>query len=78
MERLTRTTIEDIEWCWSIDEEEKNVQFQLNRRAKARGIAPQIVEPQTIAAIYEFIDLQWYRELSAGADRDDCELESFA
>lgn len=68
MERLTQITIKDIEWCWSIDEDEENVQFQLNRCAKARGIAPQTVEPQTIAALYSYIDLEFYRATSAGVD----------
>lgn len=73
MRILTQATIEDIEWCWETDVEKKDVQSKLNYRAKARGIAPQIVEPQTLAALYKFFDLQWYRATSAGVALDDCE-----
>jgi len=53
-EELSKTTIEDIEWCWSIGETQTMVQWQLDRRAAARGTKAQTVHPQTVAALY------WY------------------
>ncbi len=58
----TYTTLDDIEWCWSIGEFRTNVQWHLDRRAKARNEEPQIVSHQTIAALYSFMNMRFFRE----------------
>tara|TARA_B100000900_G_C20445241_1_gene660729 strand:+ start:288 stop:545 length:258 start_codon:yes stop_codon:yes gene_type:complete len=64
-EELTKTTIEDIEWCWSFLVPQAMTQWQLDRRAEARGTKAQTVHPQTVAALYWYMfrEEQFYQHM---------------